>query len=60
MHASPLNYRPAATSGIGKTTLNQFTKCTSQPRISFANQRATEGHRIKMVLKTLNPNGKYH
>jgi short-subunit dehydrogenase len=49
-----------ATSGIGYTSLKQFTKCAKEPRIYFAGRREKEGNRILKELQVLNPSGQYH
>jgi NADP-dependent 3-hydroxy acid dehydrogenase YdfG len=49
-----------ATSGIGESTLRQFTKRVQRPRIYFLGRRENEGQRIQAELKALNPGGEYH
>jgi NADP-dependent 3-hydroxy acid dehydrogenase YdfG len=49
-----------ATSGIGESTLRQFTKRAQKPRIYFLGRRENEGQRVQAELKALNPGGEYH
>lgn len=48
-----------ATSGIGETTLRQFAKHTSQPRVYFVGRSQEAGHRIAAECKALNSEGEY-
>lgn len=49
-----------ATSGIGETTLRNFAKHATRPRIYFLGRRETEGKRIQADLEQINPEGQYH
>jgi NADP-dependent 3-hydroxy acid dehydrogenase YdfG len=48
-----------ATSGIGETSLKQFAKHASKPRIYFVGRSQEAGDRILSELKALNPEGSY-
>lgn len=49
-----------ATSGIGETTLRQFSKQARNPRVYFLGRRETEGRRIEAELKEMNPDGEFY
>ena len=49
-----------ATSGIGETTLRQFSKQARNPRVYFLGRRETEGRRIEAELKEMNPGGEFY
>ncbi|KAI2642649.1 hypothetical protein GGS21DRAFT_184406 [Xylaria nigripes] len=49
-----------ATSGIGEASLRNFVKQVRQPRIYFVGRRESEGERIHVDLKKINPEGEYH
>ncbi|TVY51573.1 Oxidoreductase andH, partial [Lachnellula cervina] len=48
-----------ATSGIGETSLKQFAKHCSAPRIYFIGRSQEAGDRIAAELKSLNAEGRY-
>ena len=48
-----------ATGGIGETSLKQFAKHASQPRIYFTGRSQESGERITSDCKALNPDGEY-
>ncbi|KAF8907956.1 hypothetical protein CPB84DRAFT_1768254 [Gymnopilus junonius] len=48
-----------ATNGIGETTLKQFAKHASKPRLYFIGRSQEAGDRITTECKTLNVNGEY-
>jgi short-subunit dehydrogenase len=48
-----------STSGIGETSLRQFTKYAKGPRIYFVGRSEEAGKRITAELKTLNAGGTY-
>lgn len=47
------------TSGIGETSLKQFAKNASKPRIYFIGRSKQSGDRIRAELTKLNPGGEY-
>lgn len=48
-----------ATSGIGETSLKQFAKHASKPRVYFVGRSQEAGDRILSELEELNPEGSY-
>ena len=48
-----------ATSGIGETSLKQFAKYTTRPRVYFVGRSQEAGDRIKGECQALNPEGEY-
>lgn len=48
-----------ATSGIGETSLKQFSKYSRQPRVYFIGRSQEAGDRIAAECKTLNSEGEY-
>lgn len=48
-----------ATSGIGETSLKQFAKHSSQPRVYFIGRSQEAGDRIAAECKALNSEGEY-
>lgn len=49
-----------ATSGIGETSLREFVRHTSKPRVYIIGRSQSACDRLDAELKTLNPRGQYH
>ncbi len=48
-----------ATNGVGETTLRQFAKHASKPRVYFIGRSQEAGDRIAAECKALNPEGEF-